>query len=71
MVAKYKQTQLPLSLAIIIIIIIINLYLYTKSYRFYMVFLGIVCKISLKYCKVKNTKPCVIIGVIMSHGVLR
>ena len=29
---------------IIIIIIIINLYLYTKSYQFYMVFVGIVCK---------------------------
>ena len=73
MVAEYKQTQLPLSLAIIIIIIIIiiNLYLYTKSYHFYMVFLGIVCKISLKYCKVKNTKTYCIIRVIMSHGVLR
>ena len=70
MVAEYKQTQLPLSLAIIIIIII-NLYLYTKSYHFYMVFLGIVCKISLKYCKVKNTKTYSIIRVIMSHGVLR
>ena len=74
MVAEYKQTQLPLSLAIIIIIIIIiiiNLYLYTKSYHFYMVFLGIVYKISLKYCKVKNTKTYTIIRVIMSHGVLR
>ena len=70
MVAEYKQTQLPLSLAIIIIIII-NLYLYTKSYHFYMVFLGIVCKISLKYCKVKNTKTYSIVRVIMSHGVLR
>ena len=44
------------------IIIIINLYLYTKSYHFYMVFLGIVCKVMLKYSKklldykVKNTK---------------
>ena len=39
-----------------IIIIIINLYLYTKSYHFCMVFLGIVCKIRLKYSKdkVKN-----------------
>ena len=78
MVAEYKQTQLPLILAIIIIIvIIINLYLYTKSYYFYMVFLGIVCKISLKYskellnCKVKNTKTYFIIRVTMSHGVLR
>ena len=34
-----------------IVIIIINLYLYTKSYHFYMVFLGIVCKIKLKYSK--------------------
>ena len=33
------------------IIITINLYLYTKSYHFYMVFLGIVCKIILKYSK--------------------
>ena len=74
MVAEYKQTQLPLILAIIIII---NLYLYTKSYYFYMFFLGIVCKISLKYskellnCKVKNMKTYFIIRVIMSHGVLR
>ena len=29
-------------------IIIINLYLYTKSYHFYMVFLGIVCNIILE-----------------------
>ena len=36
-----------------IIIIIINLYLYTKSYHFYMVFLGIVCKIKLKYSKAR------------------
>ena len=78
MVAEYKQTQLPLiSAIVIIIIIIINLYLYTKPYYFYMVFLGIVCKISLKYskellnCKVKNTKTYFIIRVIMSHGVLR
>ena len=76
MVAEYKQTQLPLILAIIIIIII-NLYLYTKSYYFYMVFLGIDCKISLKYskelleCEVKNTKTYIVIRVIMSHGVLR
>ena len=47
---------------IIIIIMIINLYLYMKSYHFYMVFLGIVWKIKLKYSKelldykVKNTK---------------
>ena len=78
MVAEDKQTPLPLILAIIIIIIIsINLYLYTKSYYFYMFFLGIVCKISLKYskellnCKVKNMKTYFIIRVIMSHGVLR
>ena len=79
MVAEYKQTKLLLILAIIIIIIIIiiNLYLYTKSYYFYMFFLGIVCKISLKYskellnCKVKNMKTYFIIRVIMSHGVLR
>ena len=32
-------------------IIITNLYLYTKSCHFYMVFLGIVCKIILKYSK--------------------
>ena len=57
----------------LIIIIIINLYLYTKSYQFYMVFLGIVCKIRLKYSKelidykVKNTKPYITIGVTMSH----
>ena len=50
----------------IIIIIIINLYLYTKSYHFYMIFLGIVCKIRLKYSeelldhKVKNTKTYII-----------
>ena len=74
MVAEYKQTQLPLLLAIIIII---NLYLYTKSYYFYMVFLGIDCKSSLKYskelleCKVKITKTYIVIRVIMSHGVLR
>ena len=43
-------------------IIIINLHSYTKSYHFYMVFLGIMCKIILKYSKklldykVKNTK---------------
>ena len=59
------------------IIIIINLYLYTKSYHFYMVFLGIVCKIILKYSKelldykVKNTKTYIIIRVTMSHSVLR
>ena len=50
----------------LIIIIIINLYLFTKSYHFYMVFLGIVCKIRLKYSKelldykVKNTKTYII-----------
>ena len=33
------------------LIIIINLYLYTKSYHFYMVFLGVVSKIILKYSK--------------------
>ena len=60
-----------------IIIIIISLYLYTKSYHFYMVFLGIVCKIKLKYSKelldykVKNTKTYIIIRVKMSHGTLR
>ena len=32
-------------------LIIINLYLYTKSYHFYMVFLGVVSKIILKYSK--------------------
>ena len=53
---------------IIIIIIIINLYLYTKSYHFYMVFLGIVCKIRLKYSKelldykIKNTKTYIIMS---------
>ena len=62
-----------------IIIIIISLHLYTKSYHFYMVFLGIVCKIKLKYSKelldykVKNTKTYItgIIRVKMSHGTLR
>ena len=49
-----------------IIISIINLYLYTKSYHFYRVFLGIVCKIRLKYSKelldykVKNRKTYII-----------
>ena len=44
----------------------IDLYLCTKSYHFYMVFLGIVCKIRLKYSKelliskVKNTKTHII-----------
>ena len=58
---------------IIIIIIIINLNLYTKSYHFYMVFLGIVFKIRLKYSKellddkVKKTKTYIIIRVTMSH----
>ena len=33
------------------VIIIINLYLYTKWYHFYMVFLGVVSKIILKYSK--------------------
>ena len=61
----------------IIIIIIINLHSYTKSYHFYMVFLGIMCKIILKYSKklldykVKNTKTYIIIRVTMSHSVLR
>ena len=42
-----------------------------------MVFLGIVCKIRLKYSKellhykVKNAKTYIIKGVTMSHGVLR
>ena len=59
--------------SIIIIIIIINLYLYTKLYHFYMVFLGIVFKIRLKYSKelldykVENTKTYIIIRVTMSH----
>ena len=53
--------------------IIININLNTKSYHFYMVFLGIVCKIGLKYSKelfaykVKNTKTYIIIRVTMSH----
>ena len=43
----------------------------------YMVFLGIVCKIILKYSKklldykVKNKKTYIIIRVTMSHSVLR
>ena len=47
-----------------------------KLYHFYMVFLGMVCKIRLKYSKelldykVKN-KKFIIIKVTMSHGVLR
>ena len=59
-----------------IIIIIIGLYLSTKLYQFYMVFLGIVSKIILKYSKklldykVKNTKTYIIIRVTKSHGVL-
>ena len=40
-----KATEIGSLALIIIIIIIINLYLYTKSYHFYMVFLGIVCKL--------------------------
>ena len=58
---------------VIIIIIIINLYLYTKSYHFYMVFLGIVYKIRLKYSKelldhkVKNIKTYITIRVTVSH----
>ena len=62
----------------IIIIIIINLHSYTKSYHFYMVFLGIMCKIILKYSKklldykVKNTKTYIIMIIVtMSHSVLR
>ena len=41
----------PNPLPCYIIILIINLYLYTKSYHFYMVFLGVVSKIILKYSK--------------------
>ena len=40
-----------------IIILIINLYLYTKSYHFYMVFLGVVSKIILKYSKKLDYVP--------------
>ena len=67
------STSNSLIIIIIIIIVIINLYLYTKSYHFYMVFQGIVCKIRLKYSKeildykVKNTKTYIIIRVTMSH----
>ena len=59
---------------IIIIIIVINLYLYTKSYHFYMVFLGIVGKIKLKYSKelldsrVKNRKKNNTHIIIMSYN---
>ena len=48
-----------------------------KSFHFYMVFLGIVCKIKLKYSKelldykVKNTKTYIIIRVTMSHGEMK
>ena len=51
------------------ILLIINFYFHTKSYHFYVVFLGIVCKIILKYSKklldykVKNTKTYIIITV--------
>ena len=61
------------SFIIIIIIIIINLNLYTKSYHFYIVFLGIVFKIRVKYSKellddkVNKTKTYIIIRVTMSH----
>ena len=54
-------------------IIVINLYLYTKSYHFYMVYLGIVGKIKLKYSKelldskVKNRKKKTHI-IIMSYN---
>ena len=43
-------------------VVVVNLDLYTKSYNFYMAFLGIVYNIKLKYSKelldhkVKNTK---------------
>ena len=51
------------------VLLIINIYFHTKSYHFYVVFLGIVCKIILKYSKklldykVKNTKTYIIITV--------
>ena len=54
-----------------------SIFIFTKSYHFYVVFLGIVCKIILKYSKklldykVKNTKTYIIIRVTMSHSVLR
>ena len=55
----------------------INLYLYTKSYHFYMVFLGIVLKTRLKYSKKLLTKTLRIqkltlwiIRATMGHGVL-